>query len=146
VTARAAVLDASAVVGLVLKQHGWGVVWTIVQSGAAVTTSPGLAEALITCRRKGYRGTREELVADLLELGLRIEPVIEDDAMEIAYLLERSDAMGGSHGKEANRLGSLSLGDAACLAVAHRLGAVAVVSDGTWEALGVEGLEILPFR
>ncbi|MHB1919378.1 MAG: hypothetical protein ACYCSX_11955 [Acidimicrobiales bacterium] len=88
-TARAAVLDASAVVALVLKQHGWGVVRTIVQSGAAVTTSTGLAEALITCRRKGYRGTREELVADLLELGLRIEPVIGQPSAATKDLVAR---------------------------------------------------------
>ena len=72
-----------------------------------------------------------------------VGPLIEEDGEEIAYLLERSDVMAVKGG---NSRGSLSLGDAACLAVARRMDVVAVVSDGTWEILEVPGLKVRPFR
>ncbi len=138
-----AILDASAIVALVRRERGWEVVRQIIAAGAAATTPTGLGEALITCSRKGYRGTRSELAADLGELGLVVEPLIEEDGVEIAFLLERSDALAV---KDAHARGSLSLGDAACLAVAHRMDVVAVVSDDTWEILEVPGIKVRPFR
>lgn len=141
-----AILDASAIVALVRREQGCDTVRKIIEAGVAAATPTGLAEALITCHRRGYDGTRSELASDLKELGLRIEPLTEEDAEEIAYLLERSDALGAKGGRDAAKLGSLSLGDAACLAVAQRLDASAVVSDGTWELLEVRGLRVLPFR
>lgn len=134
-------LDASALVALVLKERGGDTVERIVRAGVATTTPTGLAEALITCGRKGYRHPRVELYDDLLEVGLQVEPLVEADALEMAFLLARSDAL-----RDDDCVGRLSLGDAACLAVAHRLGLPAVVSDGTWELLGVAGLEVRPFR
>lgn len=138
-----AILDASAIVALVRKERGWEVVRHLVASGVAATTPTGLGEALITCSRRGYRGSRSELADDLRELGLVVEPLIEQDGEEIAILLERSDELAAWDGKPR---GSLSLGDAACLAVARRLDVVAVVSDGTWEILAVPGLKVRPFR
>jgi ribonuclease VapC len=138
-----AIVDASAIVALVRRERGWEVVRRIVVSGSAATTPTGLGEALITCSRKGYRGTRHELAEDLKQLGLVVEPLIEQDGEEIAFLLERSDVLAAEDGKPR---GSLSLGDAACLAVAHRLNVVAVMSDSTWEILGVPGLKVRPFR
>jgi len=136
-----AVLDASALVAMVRKERGAETVEKIIRAGFAVTTPTGLAEALITCERKGYSRSREELQEDLLGLGLRVEPLLEEDAAKIAFLLSRSDDL-----RDDNRIGRLSLGDAACLAVARRLGLPAVVSDGTWELLAVPGLKIRPFR
>lgn len=138
-----AILDASAIVALVRKERGWETVRKIVTAGVAATTPTGLGEALITCSRKGYRGTRSELADDLKELGLMVEPLIEDDGEEIAFLLERSDELAAADGAPRGRL---SLGDAACLAVAHRLGVIAVMSDGTWEILEIPGLKVRPFR
>ena len=136
-----AVLDASALVAMVRKERGAETVEKIIRAGVAVTTPTGLAEALITCERKGYSRSRQDLKDDLLELGLRVEPLLEEDAAEIAFLLSRSDELGNDR-----RIGRLSLGDAACLAVARRLGLPAVVSDGTWELLAVPGLKVQPFR
>lgn len=126
---------------MVRKERGVETVEKIVRAGFAVTTPTGLAEALITCERKGYSRSREDLKEDLLELGLRVEPLLEEDAAEIAFLLSRSDDL-----RDDDRIGRLSLGDSACLAVARRLGLLAVVSDGTWELLAVPGLEVRPFR
>ena len=136
-----AVLDASALVALVLKERGADTVERIVRAGVGTTTPTGMAEAMITCERKGYRRPRVELYDDLLEVGLQVEPLVEGDALEMAFLLARSDDL-----RDDERIGRLSLGDAACLAVAHRLGLPAVVSDGTWELLGVAGLQVRPFR
>lgn len=134
-----AMLDASALVALVMKEKGYEVVTTMVKAGVAVTTPTGLAEALTICRRKGHGRTREELAGDLAELGLTIEPIVEADGVEMAFLLSKSDDL------PAN-VGRVSLGDACCLAVAHRMGLPAVMSDGTWEQIGIPGLTILPFR
>lgn len=141
-----AVLDASAIVALVLRENGVDVITRIITSGVAITTPTGLAEALITCRRKGYRGSRDELAASLMELGLEVVPMVEEDGVEMAFLLECSDNLATGGGPQTGEVGKLSLGDAACLAVAHRLGLTAVVSDGTWEVLNVPGLAIQPFR
>lgn len=141
-----AVLDASAIVALVLKERGADVVQQIIAAGVAGTTPTGLAEALTVCRRKGYQGSNADLLADLDQLGLRVEPLVAEDAKEMAFLLAASDRVGSGGGQNAAKLGSLSLGDAACLAVAVRLGVPAVVSDGTWELLDVSGLSVRPFR
>lgn len=62
----------------------------------------------------------------------------------MAYLIGKSDDL---YSKEP-RLGRLSLGDAACLAVARRLGLPALASDATWEVLGgpSDSVRVLPFR
>ena len=129
-----------------MRERGFDTVRQVISAGIATTTPTGLAEALITCRRKGYSGSRDELAGDLSGLGLAVEPIVEEDATEMAYLLELSDALGAQPSGDAGRVGRLSLGDVACLAVARRLDAVAVVSDGTWELLGIRDLKVLPFR
>lgn len=137
---RKAVLDASALVAVVLKERGHEVLMTILTAGSATTTPTGLAEALTICRRNEHKQSREELNSGLLGIGLTVEPIVEEDAVEMAFLLAMSDQL------LTKEVGSLSLGDAACLAVAHRLDATAVMSDGTWEVLGIPGLKIMPFR
>ena len=141
-----AILDASAIVALVRRERGSDTVRKLISAGVASTTPTGLAEALITCHRKGYRGTRQQLADDLHELGLVVEPIVEADAVEMAHLLERSDERVAGQGMRTGTVGRLSLGDVACLAVARRLDAAAVVSDGTWELLEIPGLKVFPFR
>lgn len=135
-----AVLDASALVAVVLKERGHDVLTTILTAGSATTTPTGLAEALTICRRNGHKQSREELSNGLFDIGLTVEPIVAEDAVEIAFLLAKSDEL------RTKKVGSLSLGDAACLAVARRLDAMAVMSDGTWEVLDIPGLAIMPFR
>lgn len=141
-----AILDASAIIAFVRRERGGDVVRELISAGFASTTPTGLAEALITCHRKGYRGTRDELADALRGFGLAVEPIVEDDAAEMAHLLARSDELSRRGTKAKSATGKLSLGDAACLAVARRLEAAAVVSDSTWELLDVPGLKVLPFR
>lgn len=112
----------------------------VVKAGAVVA-STGLAEALIVCRRLGHNRPTADLAADLASLGLQVEPVTAQDVVEIDYLTRVSDEAKA----EKPRIGSLSLGDVACLAVARRLELKVVASDGTWELLDL-GVEVLPFR
>lgn len=135
-----AVLDASALVALVLRERGHDTVRRIVGAGT-VTSATNMAETLAVCRRQGHRQPSDELLADLRELGLEVEPVTEDDCLEIAYLLRRSDELAA----EQAASGSLSLADATCLAVGRRLDLPVVMSDSTWAVLEV-GVTVLPFR
>lgn len=135
-----AVLDASALVAFLFKERGHEVIKKLIDAGVA-TTPTGLAEALDIARRKGHKRTRDELADDLAELGLAVEPLVAEDGTTIAYLLALADAKAAENPK----VGTLSLGDAACLAVADRLEIPAVFSDGTWEALDLR-IKILPFR
>ncbi len=141
-----AVLDASAVTAFLLREKGSDAVRRIIDAGAVVTAT-GLGETLATCRRRGHPRTRDELVQDLDAYGLGVEPVTAEDGVEIAFLLDQSDRMRETveAGQNSGR-GSLSLGDAACLAVAKRLELPAVMSDGTWEVIDLGGIKVLPFR
>jgi ribonuclease VapC len=139
-TVAIAVLDASAVVALLMKEQGYDIVQRVVKAGAVVPATNAV-EALHIARRRGHSRSAEELFEDLEELGVQVEPVGADDVVEAAWLLRRSD-------EEATRnpkLGTLSLGDATCLAVAKRLDLPVVVSDGAWEILDT-GVKVLPFR
>lgn len=139
---RPILLDATALVILLLKQKGWHAVEQLLQSGRAVTTVTGLAEALNICRIRHTGFSRAVIWNTLESLGLSIEPLTSDDASEIAYLQECA----GKVAKEHNHAGNLSLGDACSLAVGKRLGAVVVASDGFWDLLHIQGVEILQLR
>lgn len=141
-----AVLDASAIIALVMRERGGETIHTLISARHTVTTPTGLAEAIAGCQRKGFRGTRDGLARDLGDLGLKVEPLVESDALEMAFLMERSADLEKRHTQKSGRVGRLSLGDVACLAVARRLDVPAIVSDGTWEVLDVPGLRVMPFR
>jgi ribonuclease VapC len=139
---RPILLDASALVILILKQKGWSAVEKILESGNVLTTPTGLAEAFIICQRRKSGFSRTEIWSILESLGLAIEPLTEADAVEIAYLQEYAGQVAEKH----NDASSLSLGDACCLAVARRLGAIVVASDRFWDLLTIEGVEIHQLR
>lgn len=139
---RPILLDASALVILILKQKGWSAVEKILESGNVLTTPTGLAEAFNVCRIRKTGFSRTQIWSTLEFLGLAIEPLTADDAEEIAYLQEYALKVA----ENQNNSGSLSLGDACCLAVAKRLGAVVVVSDRFWDLLKIQGVEIHQLR
>jgi ribonuclease VapC len=141
-TLRQVVLDASALVALVRREKGWQAILSILGTGTAVTTPTGLAETLDTCRRRGAGISRTEICEFLELLGLGVEPLIAEDAVEIAFIMERA----ASRKKSNSFGGDLSLGDAARLSVGRRLNAIVVFSDNAWESLDLSGIEILPFR
>lgn len=135
-----AVLDASALVALLFKEQGHETIVRIIRAGA-VTTATGLAEALDVARRRNHGLSSAELLDALGELGLEVEPLDLPDGLAMADLLALAEAKR----KQQPGIGSLSLGDAACLAVAQRLELPAVFSDGTWEVLDLP-IQLLPFR
>ena len=139
---RPIMLDASALVILILKQKGWSAVEKILESGNVLTTPTGLAEAFSVCQRRKTGFSRTEIWSIFESLGLEIEPLTVEDAVEIAYLQEYALQVA----EKQNDSGSLSLGDACCLAVAKRLGAVVVASDRFWDLLKIQGVEIHQLR
>jgi len=134
----ACVFDASAMLALIFRERGHAALEAIVARRRVHMSSVNVAETLHVAQRRGHRRSRDQLYDDLVALGIRIEPVGPEEALEIAYLLERAVAL-------PPPARTLSLGDAACLALATRLGIPAVASDAAWEVLD-ERLEVLPFR
>lgn len=134
------VLDASAIVAVLFKEKGYEAVLTLIKAGA-VTPPTGIAEALNRARIKGHRLSQSDIADHLGDLGIEVEPLDMEDGVAMAEI----QAAFAAAAHKQPKIGSLSLGDAACLAVARRLALPAVVSDGTWEVVDV-GVKILPFR
>lgn len=119
------VLDATAVLAFVRREPGWDIVVALLD-GAAVSAA-NWSEVLQKALSRGLDA--EATAADLLSLGIRVEPVTAVDAAAAAQWWMRA-----SH---------LSLGDRLCLALAHRLAATPVTSDQAWRRLsGIEALLI----
>lgn len=78
-----------------------------------------------------------KLHADLLALGLTVEPVTDADAERAAELIVAFKVTPGP--------GSLSLGDGLCIAVAERLGLPLTGGDRYWSRVPLQ-VEFLPFR
>jgi PIN domain nuclease of toxin-antitoxin system len=134
------VFDASAVVALLMKEKGHQALALVVKERCVIAAT-NLIEAIWIARRHGYTRTAGEILDDLLELGVVVEPVTIDDVLEAEYQLRTAAELAAAN----PNVGSLSLGDATCLAVARRLDLPAVVSDGTWELLE-SGVTIQAFR
>lgn len=135
------ILDASALIAIVGREIGWPIVEKVLKTGQAIATPIALAEVFNSTRRK-FGMNRSEVFALLAGLGLSIEPLIEQDAEEIDFILEKAD-------QAAKRIGNsrqLSIADAACLAVGRRLDAKVVFSDSFWEIIDLPGIQITPFR
>lgn len=123
--APAYVLDASALLALLHREPGAGVVGPLV--GESAISAVNLCEVLQGAIAHGVRP--EGVRADLEALDLTVVPFGPEDAESAALLWP------------ATRSAGLSLGDRACLALALRLGAVAVTADRAWEGLDL-GLEL----
>lgn len=132
---RKVVLDASAALAWILKEKGWETVDKLL--GVAVLPAPALVETLYRAKEKGHRAAPADLHADLVQLGLHIEPLLPEDAPRAAELIATSRALG--------QPGSLSLGDGLCIATAERLRLVLTGGDQHWEQLDLE-VQYQPFR
>ncbi|WP_038058605.1 type II toxin-antitoxin system VapC family toxin [Thermus amyloliquefaciens] len=122
-----AVLDASALLALLLDEPGAARVEAVLAEGAAIS-AVNLAEVFSKQAERGYapEAVREELVREgLLDRVLQVFPFTEEDAVEAARLRPLTRPLG------------LSLGDRACLALARRLNLPALTADATWEGLAV---------
>lgn len=116
-----AVLDASAVVALLFNEPGADRVADLIAVGAAVSTV-NLAEVATVLVRNG----RDVKLLDSMRSQVTVEPFTGDDAIATAALYPRVAPRG------------LSLGDRACLVLAERLTAPAVIAERIWTELSVE--------
>jgi ribonuclease VapC len=88
----------------------------------AVVSAVNWSEVLAKLAQRGLHPA-SATVAALQDLGLRVEPFTPDDARRTAELWD------------AGRETGLSLGDRACLALAHRLSGEAVTADRAWKSV-----------
>jgi|SRR6266516_3669439 len=126
-----AVLDASALLALLLAERGGDKVGTVLANSAMTTVN--LGEVVGHFARNGAREADIRLVLDPLP----IERIAFDEDMAFAAGLLLP----------ATRKAGLSFGDRACLALAARLGVQAVTADRSWLTIAqaVE-VEIRPIR
>jgi ribonuclease VapC len=137
-----AVLDASALVAFILKERGHDTVKKVITGGGGtVVASTNMVEALDVARRKGHTRPSDDLLSDLGQLSVRVEPVTEADVLEAVFVLRRAEEERALHPE----VGGVSLGDATCLAVAKRLALPVVASDSAWDVLAT-GAMVHPFR
>lgn len=118
------ILDASAVLAWLQQEEGADVVEPLLDG--AVMSAVNLSEVL---QKAMQAGMEPEPVADgLKSLGVRVEPVTEDDALPMArWWIAEHD---------------LSIADRCCLALAQRMGRRAVSADRLWHSLDAEVLLI----
>ena len=115
------VLDASAVLALLQAEPGAERVRAVVREAAL--SSVNLTEVVTKLTNGGV--PLDELPAILAEIELSVHAHDEDLAIS-AGVMHRTTRRRG-----------LSLGDRACLALAHRLAATALTTDRTWRGVDV---------
>jgi len=111
------VLDSSAVLAWLQDEAGAEVVDPLLDGG--VMSAANWAEVLQKVMAKD--ADAEATGADLLALGLTVEPVTKDDGLAVARWWTTDSR--------------LSLADRCCLALADRLAGQAVTADGSWAEL-----------
>jgi len=114
-----AVLDASALLALLLGEPGANEVAEVIAGGATLSTV-NLSEVADTLLRNNI--DPEPVLSRVCEQ-VTVEPFTYHDAFAAAALRRPTSALG------------LSLGDRACLALAQRLDAVAATADRQWSKL-----------
>jgi ribonuclease VapC len=119
---RTCVLDASAVLAMLHGEPGAESVGAAVDQGTISTVNWSEVFRRSLEGRVSVVGLRAEVEA----LGLEIVPFTVDDAEQAARF-----------GASTRHLG-LSLGDRACLALAHRLGLPVLTADRSWLDLDLE--------
>jgi ribonuclease VapC len=123
-----AVLDASAVLAVVLGECGADRVWA-------------LPEALISAVNYA------EVVSKLIDLGVPPEVAVVRVAQLAAEVapMDEAAAFGAALLRATTRARGLSLGDRACLALAKARGLPAVTADRAWASVDA-GVEIVLIR
>lgn len=135
---RLVVLDASAVLAWALRERAEQVVAKVLPY--AVLPAPNMTEVLYRAKERGYRNTPQVLHDALLDTGLQVEPLTDEDAVRAGELIAQSRAARKSDDER-----SLSLGDGLCLAVAERLGLPVTGGDTHWEVLDLR-IKFYPLR
>lgn len=115
------VLDASAVLAVIQEEPGAERIEAHLDTGCI--SAVNLAEIVGKLQDRGLGDSEiDELVA-LLDLDTRI--------------LDKEGAVFMGKLRQTTKLAGLSLGDRACLALAHSLGATAITMDRTWKSLDI---------
>jgi ribonuclease VapC len=127
------VLDASAVLALVLDEPGADVVAARIDG--AILSVVNLAE--VVTKTVDRDRSADPLFAWLPSLGVRFEPVTVEDARLAAGLRAREHEVGAS--------GVLSLADRTCLALALRSQLPALTADRAWADLDL-GVDVQVIR
>jgi ribonuclease VapC len=127
---QAAVLDASAILAVLKREPGRDRVIEAMLVGATLSTV-NLCEVAAFFARAGR--AVPSLAEDLRRLGLAIEPLTTEDAMEAGDMIRDTAAAG------------LSLADRSCLALAKRLGQRVLTADCAWSGLNL-GIEVVLVR
>ena len=135
-------LNASALIALILREPGWKVIDAIAESGLALTTPIALAETLEICRQKQTGISRDEIRTLLNLKNIQVVTVIEEDAVEAGYIYKKA----AEHNAKSKRQIRVSLADVMLIAVGKRLDALVVFSDNEWELIDLPGIKVLPFR
>jgi PIN domain nuclease of toxin-antitoxin system len=126
--APAAVLDASALLTHLNDEDGAPAVREAMKAGAAISVA-NWAEVLSKLAERGEDpgvAAAEMQGAELVGQAVSIEPITDDDCVEIARLRPATKSQG------------LSLADRACLVLAQRLGVPALTTDGEWAKAGTK--------
>lgn len=119
------VLDASALLAYLGDELGADIVADAIAEGTAIS-AVNLAEVLSRATDHGadsIRLVRQMTDQGLLDGAISIESFTTEDAAEVGRLRPMTRQIG------------LSLGDRACLALAHRLGVPALTADTVWSQL-----------
>ena len=125
------VLDASAVLAVVLEEPGADVVVEALRSGAAMSTV-NVAEVAARLHQDGWSESEVALVFGTL--GIEILPFGPEAALSSGRL------------RTATRHLGLGLGDRACLATGRIEGCPVLTSDRIWRELDGAGVEIRCIR
>ncbi|WP_257551602.1 type II toxin-antitoxin system VapC family toxin [Sphingopyxis sp. DBS4] len=115
------VLDASAVLAVIQEEPGAEQIEAHLDTGCI--SAVNLAEIVGKLQDRGLGDSEiDELIA-LLDLDTRI--------------LDKEGAVFMGKLRQTTKLAGLSLGDRACLALAHSLGATAITMDRAWKSLDI---------
>lgn len=125
------VLDASALLALINREHGWEVVAAAAAGEDATISSLNYAEVL---QKAARRGVGAEVVDSALDaLGMTVTPFSRLDARLTASFYR--------HGS------GLSLADRVCLALARSLSSPAYTADRAWQGWAeVFGVGVITIR
>ena len=125
------ILDASAVLAVVLEEPGADVVAEALRSGAAMSTV-NVAEVAARLHQDGWSESEVALVFD--SLGIEVLPFDTEAAL-----------LSGRLRIATRRLG-LGLGDRACLAIGRIEGCAVLTSDRSWRELDIADVDIRCIR
>lgn len=121
------VLDASAVLALILREQGSDIVGGILP--VACISAVNASEVVAKLAERG--ASADEIRASLDELNLDIRDYTPEQAMLAGLMRPETRAFG------------LSLGDRACLALAKALGVEAVTTDAAWARIDLPARVLL---